>query len=330
MSAVTLEAADFAPDDFIMLRPALVRKMGGNVVGAMILTRIAYRCGAQHSADDGHKWWRSSVEAIADEVGLSVDQVKRAVRALIAGGYLVAKVDNQNGHDRTKSYRVNVLTSQGANSPHRRSDSAPWNERNRPIEGAESLLLLSSKTEIQELKTFVEDPRTTLTADDTHGLDAETRVGAEKRPDVEKLCETLASWMVKNGCKSPKIDKSWRTAARLLLDRDGRDLDKALHLIDWCQQDEFWRANVRSMPTFRKQYDALRLKALAEWDRSRRAPASRSGLVEVEGMGMLTPKNAGMFNLIAELRAEEEQKALGAIPEGGTSEWMRELEGVAV
>lgn len=88
------------------------------------------------------------------------------------------------------------------------------------------------------------------------------------RPDVEALCARLADGMVRNGSKRPKISDEWRREARLLLDTDERDLDKALKLIDWCQNDTFWRANIRSMPKFREKYEQLRLKALAEWERN--------------------------------------------------------------
>lgn len=80
--------------------------------------------------------------------------------------------------------------------------------------------------------------------------------------------------MIDNGSKPPRITDTWRREARLLLDRDGRDLDKALRLIDWCQEDSFWRANIQSMQTFRRQYDALRLKA----NRSIGAPSAGRGV----------------------------------------------------
>lgn len=81
------------------------------------------------------------------------------------------------------------------------------------------------------------------------------------RRDVESLCQQLVSRLVANGCKKPTITDRWRDAARLMLDRDERDPDEAALLIDWCQADSFWRANVQSMPTFREQYDRLRLQA---------------------------------------------------------------------
>lgn len=96
-----------------------------------------------------------------------------------------------------------------------------------------------------------------------------TREGS--RSDVDALCARLRDRIVANGSKAT-ISGKWRTEARLLVDRDGRDVDKALNLIDWCQADPFWRANVLSMRTFRAKYDQLRLKALEEHQR-KTAPA---------------------------------------------------------
>lgn len=95
----------------------------------------------------------------------------------------------------------------------------------------------------------------------------------DARDDVEQLCERLRSWIVRNGSKNPTVGQTWRKAARLMLDADGRELAKALALIDWCQQDSFWRSNIESMPTFRRQYDKLRLQAKAEWERLHRPRA---------------------------------------------------------
>lgn len=84
---------------------------------------------------------------------------------------------------------------------------------------------------------------------------------ARGRPEVRELCEHLRARIAGNGSRTPTIGKDWLDQARLLIDRDKRPLDEAHRLIDWCQQDSFWRSNVLSMPTFRKQYDRLRLQA---------------------------------------------------------------------
>ena len=85
-----------------------------------------------------------------------------------------------------------------------------------------------------------------------------------RREDVEQLCALLADLICENGTPKGRIgwpSKGWRDAARLLLDKDERDAAEAETLIRWCQVDEFWRGNIESMPTFRRQYDKLRHRA---------------------------------------------------------------------
>lgn len=94
------------------------------------------------------------------------------------------------------------------------------------------------------------------------------------REDVEQLCRRLRDRMIGNGCKPPTITKAWRNSARLLLDKDGRELEKAMQVLDWTMKDSFWMANVQSMDTFRNQYDKLRLKAVHAWQQARGATAA--------------------------------------------------------
>jgi hypothetical protein len=94
----------------------------------------------------------------------------------------------------------------------------------------------------------------------------------EVRDDVMGLCLRLQQWIVDNGSKEPTINKGWLDAARLLLDKDGRNFDASLRLIDWCQQDHFWKPNILSMPTFREKYDQLRLAANREREERRAKP----------------------------------------------------------
>jgi len=81
------------------------------------------------------------------------------------------------------------------------------------------------------------------------------------RPDVERLCGHLADRIEANGCKRPAIGAKWRTAARLMLDKDGHTENQVHAAINWSQDSEFWRSNILSMPKLREKYDQLRLQA---------------------------------------------------------------------
>lgn len=92
-------------------------------------------------------------------------------------------------------------------------------------------------------------------------------VGAA-RADVDRLCALLVELMRSNGDRVPTVTQAWKTEARLLLDRDGRDLEAAEGLMRWALADTFWKGNVRSLPKFRSRYDQLRHAADVD-----RAPA---------------------------------------------------------
>lgn len=81
------------------------------------------------------------------------------------------------------------------------------------------------------------------------------------RADVESLCEHLADKIESNGSHRPTITSRWRDSCRLMLDKDARTEEQIRGAIDWSQADEFWRANILSMPTLREKYDQLRLAA---------------------------------------------------------------------
>jgi DNA-binding transcriptional ArsR family regulator len=132
------------------------------------------------------------------------------------------------------------------------------------------------------------------------------------RPDVERICEHLADRVEANGSIRPTVTAKWRESARLLLDRDGRTEDQVMKAIDWCQADEFWCANIKSMPTLRKQYDTLRLHAKRPNGRA----SPRSGLVEHNGM-LLKPETVADLERTRRFEAMDAanpQPAIGAAP----------------
>jgi hypothetical protein len=85
---------------------------------------------------------------------------------------------------------------------------------------------------------------------------------ATPREDVEALCDHLRRRVITNGSRV-NVTAKWRDAARLMIDRDERPVAEIHALIDWCQDSDFWRPNVQSMPKFREKYDTLRLQAQA-------------------------------------------------------------------
>lgn len=60
--------------------------------------------------------------------------------------------------------------------------------------------------------------------------------------------------------KIPANLHRWQTEADRLLGLDGRPLEESKKVLAWCQADDFWKANVLSMPKFRQKYPNLKLR----------------------------------------------------------------------
>src|SRR5579864_534383 len=112
---------------------------------------------------------------------------------------------------------------------------------------------------------------------EVEGQDQKAPAKPPPREDVERLCVHLADRIEANGSNRPNITVKWRDAARLMLDLDKRTEGQVHTAIDWCQDDEFWRINVMSMPKLREQYEKLRLAALKD-QRGRGSPGRPNGI----------------------------------------------------
>jgi hypothetical protein len=93
--------------------------------------------------------------------------------------------------------------------------------------------------------------------------EAKTRAVAliDDRLDVLRICKHLADRIEENGAKRPNVGKAWLTAARLMLDNDGRPEAEVHQAIEWATRDSFWMSNILSMPKLREKYDQLKLQA---------------------------------------------------------------------
>ena len=176
--------------------------------------------------------WEITTEALVRNGVEGRDAIKTAIRELEGYGYLV-RVQTKDSGNRYGGIEYVLL------DPDEAADfqSTDFQSTEKPSAGNPP------------------QRRTSLLEDDL----SEAKSAPPLREDVELLCNRLRDRIIANGAKA-KITDAWRREARLLLDSDGRDLTQALRVIDWCQQDSFWKSNVLSMPKFREKYDQLRLR----------------------------------------------------------------------
>jgi len=118
------------------------------------------------------------------------------------------------------------------------------------------------------------EPRKRTTSSSSSQTASPPADAAPVRNDVSRICLHLADRIEGNGSKRPPLKKAWFDAARLMLDKDGRSEDDVHAAIDWCQNSEFWRGNILSLPKLREKYDQLRLQAMRERATPQRSQAS--------------------------------------------------------
>lgn len=210
-------------------------------------------------------------ERTAQRTGTSVSTVKRAIKSLTETGYLTTTHQyRDDGRFRANRYRLNIAHDiPGQSDPVGGSERTDHQPRVTPLPGQSDPNTGSEWASKNPQENPHRNPQENLGA---AAADAEAEGAIEEvfddptenRPEVEELCNLLADCIEANGSKRPTITDRWRDAARLLLDRDGRTTEQVAWIIQWSQTDEFWRGNILSMPTLRRQFDRLRLKAVGQ------------------------------------------------------------------
>lgn len=84
--------------------------------------------------------------------------------------------------------------------------------------------------------------------------------------------------------KTPNF-KAWANDIRLMRERDGRTLDEIRELFQWANDDPFWKTNILSPATLRKQWDKLVIQ------RNNRRPNATHQRVDTSAPGRVRAAN---------------------------------------
>ncbi len=140
---------------------------------------------------------------------------------------------------------------------------------------------------------------------------------SETEDHVEALCLRLRDQVHANGLVAdpPVIDRGWQNAARALIQMDGREPQKAVNLIDWCQQDDFWKTVVHDMASFRRNYKKIHAKATAEWQAKKSQTATGTPRAD-QKLRDTVERGARLSQLAAAQAAHETQMSAIAAQDG--------------
>lgn len=107
---VRLTRADLVGKKYVQIGVSLLAKLGGDAgaaVMAIVVSAVELRLqwnGETH--EDGHVWWRASIQALADDTGLGFNTVRRSLDKLVDKGVLIREKFKSYRGDQTYSYRI--------------------------------------------------------------------------------------------------------------------------------------------------------------------------------------------------------------------------------
>ena len=231
---------------------------------------------ANHAHPDGSESY-PALNTLAEYAACDRSTARRNLRLLLDSGWIVE--DGKGPKGQTK-FRL-LLEGGWQNATGGASASGgvapmPPEPSLEPSIEEGSIEPSSSEAEIQALKDLAitgagPEPQSSHANGNVNGMVPPVVAPSIKPgPGPIALCRRLAELMLANDPKA-KVEpesKRWLDAARLLVDADGRHFEEALAVLEWSQADEFWRTNVLSMPTFRKQYAKLRMRWMQERHRA--------------------------------------------------------------
>lgn len=82
------------------------------------------------------------------------------------------------------------------------------------------------------------------------------------------------------GFKKPNL-QTWANDVRLMMERDKRTEEQIIYLIEWSQSHHFWKSNILSVKSLRKQYTKLTIQVKEE-KAKKSNPHTRFGQPKVE------------------------------------------------
>jgi len=132
-----------------------------------------------------------------------------------------------------------------------------------------------------EKDTFPISPTSSSTSSTSINNNSSKEELSSQRKKTEKVFEENSQEMIlakklfdlikKNNqfAKEPNFQK-WASDFDLMLRVDQRPIEVSEFLIEWCQTDNFWKANILSAKTFREQFEKLFIKAKVLWEKAKK------------------------------------------------------------
>ncbi len=183
-----------------------------------------------------------SREAIAVEIGVSVESVKRAICKLVEFGILERKQVTPKGHAfKSNTYRIlKFRIPESRDSPWVTSDPPRGSSVTRSV-GHQRPALMTNTQVTNTHKT----------------KKSQRKFSDDDLATAQWIFEAILRLNPKH--RKPNFD-CWANHVRLMRERDNRTDDEIRSVFAWANSDPFWHKNILGPDKLRKQFDKLTIQ----------------------------------------------------------------------
>ena len=231
----------FSGNDRTLTIPVIYIELTGDMQTAALLNQIVF-WSDKSKRNDG--FFYKTYTEWEGEVHLSEYQIRRSAKVLEKLGFIEMKLKRANGSP-TLHYKLNFSKL------------------------SVSILEFIKNRNGTNLRNESEETQETLTVDYTVDYTVKkktARNSAKAKYDETSpyilLSKDLFNRIKRNNdeAKEPNY-QTWADDFRKLVELDGKSVDNVRMVIEWCQQDNFWKANILSAKKLREKYDQLKVQS---------------------------------------------------------------------
>lgn len=238
----------------IMAVPKIFLEIVGDLETGVFLSQLVYLTD-KGSREDGFIY--KTVGEWKDDLFLSEYSIRKSKKMLEEMGLIETKVMKANGSP-TVHYRVNKDAL--AETILRMHSLETLNSQEPNVESEVSITKTTTETTTYIKPSF----RNCESSDDEIKPKKEKKV-FDRDSNPHKLARLLAVCIQDNkpDASFPETTiQSWADEIDKLIRLDKAKVDDIAEVIQWCQKDDFWKANILSGKALRKQFLRLSIKAL--------------------------------------------------------------------
>lgn len=242
----------------LQVLPTLAVAIGLN--NSIVVQQVHYWLRVSKNERDGHKWVYKTIDEWHEEFPFwSKRTLERVIQNLEDMQILAAGNYNKLKMDRTKWYRIDYeMLHKCCKYAYRQNDGMQTDKMadsippNSHIGNRQNGVNVSDKMAVPITREYTE-----TTTENTQRQNSRKRVYDESSVHYQLANRLYQKILIDDpSFKQPNMN-TWADSIRLMMEQDARTVEQIEYLIDWSQDNSFWKSNILSTKKLREKATTL-------------------------------------------------------------------------